>query len=400
MRTKNCPSAPKCKNIFRGRRFSLDFSECVGIVWSEVIDMKKTTQKLTTALLLMTLMAGCAAPVTEQPRETILSYMTETRSTEEKPPKQESTKSIPVPEQTLPTMAVTPGSSTEETTNPVTEGAEAEIFDNRQEDNTVTTEPELTEPVESLPAATEPKAAEPMPVEQTEPLGQTEPTQPPAETKPAETQPPAPKPTETPKVTDPTPTTPTPTQPKPTEPKPTEPEPESKPGETATIPTEPPTEPTITVESTETPPAPTEQTTEPPTVPTAQIPEPTELPTTSTEPTDPEPEPLTAQMLRELEQAGLQYAVSRYGYEVDYSLGFGAVCGYYPGMSGYFNADGYDNLLSLVKTNVDVTTDYLMGQSGPIWGYREDNGQVWRTLINIAIVDDGGGSYTVWVFYG
>lgn len=181
-------------------------------------------------------------------------------------------------------------------------------------------------------------------------------------------------------------------------------EPESKPEETATIPTEPPIEPTITVESTETPPAPTEQTTEMPTVPTDPIPIPTEPSTEpaepTTEPTDPEPEPLTAQMLRELEQAGLQYAVSRYGYEVDYSLGFGAVCGYYPGMSGYFNADGYDSLLSLVKTNVDVTTDYLMGQSGPIWGYREDSGQVWRTLINIAIVDDGGGSYTVWVFYG
>lgn len=195
-------------------------------------------------------------------------------------------------------------------------------------------------------------------------------------------------------------------------------EPESKSEETAVIPTEPHTEPIITVESSETPLAPTEQTTEPPTVPTVQIPEPTELSTLptdpipipteptpeptepTTEPVDPEPEPLTAQMLRELEQAGLQYAVSRYGYEVDYSLGFGAVCGYYPGMSGYFNADGYDSLLSLVKTNVDVTTDYLMGQSGPIWGYREDNGAVWRTLINIAIVDDSGGSYTVWVFYG
>lgn len=174
-------------------------------------------------------------------------------------------------------------------------------------------------------------------------------------------------------------------------------EPESKPEETAVIPTEPPTEPIITVESSETPLAHTEQTTEPPTTSTEPITAPAEP---TTEPTDPEPEPLTAQMLRELEQAGLQYAVSRYGYEVDYSLGFGAVCGYYPGMSGYFNADGYDNLLSLVKTNVDVTTDYLMGQSGPIWEYREDNGAVWRTLINIAIVDDGGGSYTVWVFYG
>lgn len=171
--------------------------------------------------------------------------------------------------------------------------------------------------------------------------------------------------------------------------------------EPVTIPIETPVEPTVEV-------IPTIPSEEPP-VPSEPIPELTIPPTTSTEPitapteptTEPvDPEPLTAQMLRELEQAGLQYAVSKYGYEVDYSLGFGAVCGYYPGMSGYFNADGYDNLLSLVKTNVDVTTDYLMGQSGPIWGYREDNGQVWRTLINIAIVDDGGGSYTVWVFYG
>lgn len=175
--------------------------------------------------------------------------------------------------------------------------------------------------------------------------------------------------------------------------------------ELVTNPTEPPVEPTVEV----VPAIPSEE----PPVPSEPIPEPTIPPTTSTEPitapaepttepadSEPEPEPLTAQMLRELEQAGLQYAVSRYGYEVDYSLGFGAVCGYYPGMSGYFNADGYGSLLSLVKTNVDVTTDYLMGQSGPIWGYRDDNGQVWRTLINIAIVDDGGGSYTVWVFYG
>lgn len=179
----------------------------------------------------------------------------------------------------------------------------------------------------------------------------------------------------------------------PTEEQPTIPvtEPEREPAEEpGTTPTEPPTEPTFA-------------TTEPPeeTVPDTTVPVETPSPATEeTEAPTEAPEPVPEWMLRELEAWGRSYAVSAYGYEVDYSLGFHTVCGYYPGMSGNFNAEGYEALKALVKTNVDTTTRDLMGQSGPVWGYREDNGELWRTRINVTIEEDGSGSYTVWVFYG
>lgn len=123
-------------------------------------------------------------------------------------------------------------------------------------------------------------------------------------------------------------------------------------------------------------------------------------PTVPTEPeTEPEKQPVPEAMLRDLEAFGRSYAVSTYGYEVDTSMGF-SNSGYYPGLWGWFTADDYGLLQSLVMDAVDVTTENLIARSGPIWGYREDNGKEWHTRINIIMVDDGDGMYTCWVFYG
>lgn len=110
-------------------------------------------------------------------------------------------------------------------------------------------------------------------------------------------------------------------------------------------------------------------------------------------------EPVPASTLQELEAYGRSYAVCTYGYAVDISMGFDNSA-YYPGMWGWFTASDYSKMQSLVRDAVDITTDNLIARSGPIWGYREDNGAEWHTRINVTIVEDGDGMYTCWVFYG
>lgn len=96
------------------------------------------------------------------------------------------------------------------------------------------------------------------------------------------------------------------------------------------------TEPSATTQPPETKPAATTAPTQAPTA--APTTAPTEAPTTApteapteatTAPTEAEYAPVPESFLRELEEYGRQYAVSQYGFEVDYSLGF-SNSGYYP----------------------------------------------------------------------
>ena len=204
-------------------------------------------------------------------------------------------------------------------------------------------------------------------------------TEPSATTKPAATtKPTATKPAATTKATT------APSGSKATEPSATTQPPETKPAAT-TAPTQAPTQvPTA---------APTTAPTEAPTT------APTEAPTeATTAPTEAEYAPVPEPFLRELEEYGRQYAVSQYGFEVDYSLGF-SNSGYYPPPFGYYHADACSNMYSLVRDSVDGCAAEIIAYYGNIWEEQAD-GTILRTRINIAVTYDGNYEYSAYSFYG
>lgn len=212
-------------------------------------------------------------------------------------------------------------------------------------------------PAVSKPAATEPSAT----TKATKPAATSKPTQPAGTTK-ATTAPSGSK------ATEPSATT-TATQP-----------PETKPAAT-TAPTQAPTA------------APTTAPTEAPTT------APTEAPTeATTAPTEAEYAPVPESFLRELEEYGRQYAVSQYGFEVDYSLGF-SNSGYYPPPFGYYHADACSNMYSLVRDSVDGCAEEMIARFGNIWWENED-GSIGRTRFNMAVTYDGNYEYSAYSFYG
>lgn len=202
----------------------------------------------------------------------------------------------------------------------------------------------------------------------------------PAVSKPAATEPSA---TTKPTATKPTATTKATTAPaerKATEPSATTQPPETKPAAT-TAPTQAPTAALTT--------APTE-------APTTA---PTEAPTeATTAPTEAEYAPVPESFLRELEEYGRQYAVSQYGFEVDYSLGF-SNSGYYPPPFGYHHADACSNMYSLVRDSVDGLADELFARVGYIYWENED-GSIGRARFNMAVTYDGNYEYSAYSFYG
>ena len=209
----------------------------------------------------------------------------------------------------------------------------------------------------------------------------------PAVSKPAVTEPSATtkatKPAATSKPTQPAGTTKATTAPsgsKATEPSATTQPPETKPAAT-TAPTQAPTA------------APTTAPTEAPTT------APTEAPTeATTAPTEAEYAPVPESFLRELEEYGRQYAVSQYGFEVDYSLGF-SNSGYYPPPFGYYHADACSNMYSLVRDSVDGCAEEMIARFGNIWWENED-GSIGRTRFNMAVTYDGNYEYSAYSFYG
>ena len=211
---------------------------------------------------------------------------------------------------------------------------------------------------EPTPAISQPAVAEPSAT--TKPAATTKPTA----TKPAAT----------------TKATTAPAESKATEPSATTLPPETKPAAT-TAPTQAPTA------------APTTAPTEAPTT------APTEAPTeATTAPTEAEYAPVPESFLRELEEYGRQYAVSQYGFEVDYSLGF-SNSGYYPPPFGYYHADACSNMYSLVRDSVDGCAAEIIAYYGNIWEEQAD-GTILRTRINIAVTYDGNYEYSAYSFYG
>ena len=209
-------------------------------------------------------------------------------------------------------------------------------------------------PAISQPAATEPSAT----TKATKPAATSKPTQPAGTTK----------------------ATTAPSGSKATEPSATTQPPETKPAAT-TAPTQAPTA------------APTTAPTEAPTT------APTEAPTeATTAPTEAEYAPVPESFLRELEEYGRQYAVSQYGFEVDYSLGF-SNSGYYPPPFGYYHADACSNMYSLVRDSVDGCAAEIIAYYGNIWEEQAD-GTILRTRINIAVTYDGNYEYSAYSFYG
>lgn len=169
------------------------------------------------------------------------------------------------------------------------------------------------------------------------------------------------------------------------------------------------TEPSATTQPPETKPAATTAPTQAPTTAPTAAPTtaPTEAPTTApteapteatTAPTEAEYAPVPESFLRELEEYGRQYAVSQYGFEVDYSLGF-SNSGYYPPPFGYYHADACSNMYSLVRDSVDGCAAEIIAYYGNIWEEQAD-GTILRTRINIAVTYDGNYEYSAYSFYG
>ena len=165
------------------------------------------------------------------------------------------------------------------------------------------------------------------------------------------------------------------------------------------------TEPSATTQPPETKPAATTAPTQAPTA--APTTAPTEAPTTApteapteatTAPTEAEYAPVPESFLRELEEYGRQYAVSQYGFEVDYSLGF-SNSGYYPPPFGYYHADACSNMYSLVRDSVDGCAEEMIARFGNIWWENED-GSIGRTRFNMAVTYDGNYEYSAYSFYG
>ena len=161
------------------------------------------------------------------------------------------------------------------------------------------------------------------------------------------------------------------------------------------------TEPSATTQPPETKPAATTAPTQAPTTAPTAAPTtaPTEAPTeATTAPTEAEYAPVPESFLRELEEYGRQYAVSQYGFEVDYSLGF-SNSGYYPPPFGYYHADACSNMYSLVRDSVDGCAAEIIAYYGNIWEEQAD-GTILRTRINIAVTYDGNYEYSAYSFYG
>ena len=162
------------------------------------------------------------------------------------------------------------------------------------------------------------------------------------------------------------------------------------PSATTTATQPPETKPAATTAPTQAP------TTAPTAAPTTA---PTEAPTeATTAPTEAEYAPVPESFLRELEEYGRQYAVSQYGFEVDYSLGF-SNSGYYPPPFGYYHADACSNMYSLVRDSVDGCAAEIIAYYGNIWEEQAD-GTILRTRINIAVTYDGNYEYSAYSFYG
>ena len=170
------------------------------------------------------------------------------------------------------------------------------------------------------------------------------------------------------------------------------------PSATTTATQPPETKPAATTAPTQAPT--TAPTAAPTTAPTeAPTTAPTEAPTkTTTAPTEAEYAPVPESFLRELEEYGRQYAVSQYGFEVDYSLGF-SNSGYYPPPFGYYHADACSNMYSLVRDSVDGCAAEIIAYYGNIWEEQAD-GTILRTRINIAVTYDGNYEYSAYSFYG
>ena len=161
------------------------------------------------------------------------------------------------------------------------------------------------------------------------------------------------------------------------------------------------TEPSATTQPPETKPAATTAPTQAPTTAPTEAPTtaPTEAPTeATTAPTEAEYAPVPESFLRELEEYGRQYAVSQYGFEVDYSLGF-SNSGYYPPPFGYYHADACSNMYSLVRDSVDGCAEEMIARFGNIWWENED-GSIGRTRFNMAVTYDGNYEYSAYSFYG
>ena len=164
----------------------------------------------------------------------------------------------------------------------------------------------------------------------------------------------------------------------------------TEPSATTTATQPPETKPAATTAPTQAP------TTAPTAAPTTA---PTEAPTeATTAPTEAEYAPVPESFLRELEEYGRQYAVSQYGFEVDYSLGF-SNSGYYPPPFGYYHADACSNMYSLVRDSVDGCAAEIIAYYGNIWEEQAD-GTILRTRINIAVTYDGNYEYSAYSFYG
>ena len=172
----------------------------------------------------------------------------------------------------------------------------------------------------------------------------------------------------------------------------------TEPSATTTATQPPETKPAATTAPTQAPT--TAPTAAPTTAPTgAPTTAPTEAPTeATTAPTEAEYAPVPESFLRELEEYGRQYAVSQYGFEVDYSLGF-SNSGYYPPPFGYYHADACSNMYSLVRDSVDGCAEEMIARFGNIWWENED-GSIGRTRFNMAVTYDGNYEYSAYSFYG